>query len=91
MSAATMPPQLDDSGLFRVIELQARYHDLIDRYVRRRVTDSQDADRVVSRVFARMAADIAEMPDRPLPWLIATARHECAAIRLGGRTIRPRP
>jgi DNA-directed RNA polymerase specialized sigma24 family protein len=59
------------------VRLEAQYLDLIDLYVRRRVHDSAQADRVVHEVFLKARANPAQVRARPLPWLISTARHEC--------------
>jgi DNA-directed RNA polymerase specialized sigma24 family protein len=81
MNATTQAAATDEPDLFRLIELRARYCDIIDRYVRHRAPCRDQADRVVEAVFQHAAAHLAEIPDQPLPWLIATARHECAEAR----------
>ena len=62
-------------------ELRAQYEDLIDRYVRRRVADGEQAERIVRDVFLRADANPAQVRATPLPWLIGIARRECAQAR----------
>jgi len=64
-------------------QLRAQYEDLIDRYVRRRVSDGEQAERIVRDVFLRAGANPAQVRATPLPWLIGTARRECAQARTG--------
>ena len=64
--------------------LKARYGDLIARYVHRRTDCPQEAARVVDAVFRTAASQRDTLPSTPLPWLIATARHECARALTGG-------
>jgi DNA-directed RNA polymerase specialized sigma24 family protein len=81
MTAITQAGTAGEPDLYRLIELHARYFDIIDRYVRHRAPCRDQAGRVVDAVFQHAAAHLAEIPDPPLPWLIATARHECAEAR----------
>jgi DNA-directed RNA polymerase specialized sigma24 family protein len=63
------------------IELQGRYDELIHRYVRRRVPDPRQAERIVLEVFQKAGANPAQVQANPLPWLIAAARRACAQVR----------
>jgi DNA-directed RNA polymerase specialized sigma24 family protein len=63
------------------IELQGRYDELIHRYVRRRVPDPRQAERIVREVFQKAVANPAQVQANPLPWLIAAARRACAQVR----------
>lgn len=71
-------PSGDTSAL---ADLQAQYLDLIDRYVRRRVPDPGEAERVVRAVFQKADANPAQVQANPLPWLIGAARRACAQVR----------
>lgn len=73
------------SGPFWMVDLQARYFDVIDRYVRKRVSDPERAREIVNHVFAAAAVsgNAGEVAASPLPWLIATARRACARSLLG--------
>ena len=67
-----------------VASLQARHGDLIARYVYRRTESPQDAERVLDAVFRTAADERDTIPAHALPWLIATARSQCAhTIRRG--------
>jgi DNA-directed RNA polymerase specialized sigma24 family protein len=76
---------------FLVMELHARYYMLIDRYVRHRLHDPVRSAEVVREVFARAASDPDSLPQRPLPLLIAIARHEIAEILTEGPLPTERP
>ena len=86
MVTATPPPEpaTDPCSL---VDLQGQYVDLIDRYVRRRVPDPRQAERVVREVFQMASSNPAQVQANPLPWLIAAARRACAGVR---RTNLPR-
>ena len=71
-------PSGDTSAL---TDLQAQYLDLIDRYVRRRIPDPGEAERVVRDVFQMAGANPAQVQANPLPWLIGAARRACAQVR----------
>lgn len=64
----------------RMMSLRARYGDLIGLYVRRRTCSPGAAAEVVDAVFRAAAAQWNAVPAEPLPWLLATARHECAEV-----------
>lgn len=66
-----------------MIDLQARYFDVIDRYVRKRVADQDRARDIINEVFVAAAVDSGEVLASPLPWLISTARRACARALLG--------
>lgn len=76
---------------FLVIELHARYHVLIDRYVRHRLHDPVRSAEVVSEVFTRAASEPDSLSRNPLPLLIAIARHEIAEILTEGPLPTERP
>ena len=80
-NATTPPPEQPPSDTCSLVELQGQYADLIDRYVRRRVPDSGQAERVVREVFQKAGANPADVRANPLPWLIAAARRACAGVR----------
>ena len=61
-----------------VASLQARHGDLIARYVHRRTESPQDAQRVLDAVFGTAVDERDTIPAHALPWLIATARRQCA-------------
>ena len=77
----TMPERWTPEDFFRVFELHVRYGQFIERYVNNRVFDQEAADRAVAAVFHAAVEAGSEIPDPPLPWLIARARHECAEAR----------
>ena len=87
MVTATTPPPTPSDDTCTLTALQGQYVDLIDRYVRRRVLDPRQADRVVREVFQKASANPAQVQANPLPWLIAAARRACAQVR---RTNLPR-
>lgn len=66
---------------FAPVDLQAQYVDVIEMYVRRRVADPVQAERVLRDVFVAADADAVGFRARPLPWLIGSARRECARLR----------
>jgi DNA-directed RNA polymerase specialized sigma24 family protein len=67
-----------------IASLQARHGDLIARYVHRRTGSPQDAQRVLDAVFQAAVDERDTIPAHALPWLIATARSQCAhALRRG--------
>jgi DNA-directed RNA polymerase specialized sigma24 family protein len=61
--------------------LRARYGDLIARYVTRRTDSPHEAAAILDSVFLAAAENRDHVPAHALPWLIATARRECAAAR----------
>jgi DNA-directed RNA polymerase specialized sigma24 family protein len=65
----------------RASGLRARHGDLISLYVHRRTESPQEATRIIDEVFRAAAEHHDRLPEHPLPWLIATARHECATAR----------
>lgn len=67
-----------------VPELRDRYGDLISRYVRNRVDDTE-AERIVGAVFVQAGHDPAAVGSNPLPWLISAARHQLVMSHLGQR------
>ena len=69
----------------RVMILRARYGDLIGLYVRRRTRSPGVAAEVVDAVFRAAADRWDAVPVDALPWLLATARHECADAYRAGR------
>ncbi len=81
MATETHQPPERPAEASSLAELQAQYLDLIDRYVRRRVPDPGQADRVVRDVFQRAGANPAQVQANPLPWLIGAARRACAQVR----------
>lgn len=81
------PPPEPPTDVSSLAEPQGPYVDVINRYVRRRVPDPRQAERVVGEVFGRAGANPAQLQANPLPWLIAAARQACAAVR---RTTLPR-
>ena len=81
MVTATTPPPEPVTDTSWLVELQAQYLDLIDRYVRRRVPDPRQAERVVREVFQKARANPGQVLAHPLPWLIGTARRACAQVR----------
>jgi DNA-directed RNA polymerase specialized sigma24 family protein len=87
MVTATTPPPESPTDTCSLVEL-GQYVDLINRYVRRRVLDPRQADRVVREVFQTASANPAQAQANPLPWLIAAARRACAGVR---RTNLPTP
>jgi DNA-directed RNA polymerase specialized sigma24 family protein len=67
-----------------VASLRARHGDLIARYVHRRTESPQDAERVLEEVFQAALDERDTIPAHARPWLIATARSQCAqALRRG--------
>ena len=67
-----------------IASLQARHGDLIARYVHRRTESPEDAQRVLDAVFRTAVDERDTIPAHALPWLIATARSQCAqALRRG--------
>jgi DNA-directed RNA polymerase specialized sigma24 family protein len=81
MVTATTPPPEPPTDPRTLVDLQGQYLDLIDRYVRRRVPDPRQAERVVREVFQKAGANPAQVQANPLPWLIAAARYACAQVR----------
>lgn len=81
MALTGIPQQWTPHDFFRVFELHARYVQIIEPYVRHRIPDQATADRVVAAVFHAAVQAGPEIPDPALPWLIATARRECAEAR----------
>jgi DNA-directed RNA polymerase specialized sigma24 family protein len=81
MVSATTPPPEPSVEPRSLVELQGRYHELIHRYVRRRVPDPSQAERIVREVFQKAGAHPAQVQANPLPWLIAAARRACAQSR----------
>ena len=81
MVIATTPPPEPPTDPCTLVDLQGQYLDLIDRYVRRRVPDPRQAERVVREVFQKANANPAQVQANPLPWLIAAARRACAQVR----------
>ena len=81
MVTATTPPPEPSAEPRSLVELQGRYDDLIHRYVRRRVPDPRQAERIVHEVFQKAGASPAQVQANPLPWLIAAARRACAQVR----------
>ena len=79
-TAPPQPPEPSD-GKSELADLQAQHLDLIDRYVRRRVPDPEQAERVVREVFQDAGANPAQVQANPLPWLIGAARRACAQAR----------
>lgn len=63
-------------------QLRARHGELIARYARRRLATDEHADHVLDQVFTQAAVNRGELAGPALPWLIAKARGECAALRL---------
>jgi DNA-directed RNA polymerase specialized sigma24 family protein len=61
--------------------LRARHGDLIARYVNRRTDSPHEAAAIIDSVFQTAAENRDRVPVHALPWLIATARRECAAAR----------
>lgn len=88
MVTETTPPPEPVTDTFWLVDLQAQYLDLIDRYVHRRVPDRRQAERVVREVFEKAGANPAQVLAHPLPWLIGTARRACAQVR---RANAPKP
>lgn len=91
VTATTSPPTPPDDTC-TLTPLQGQYLDLINRYVRRRVPDPRQAERVVREVFQKAAANPAQVQAHPLPWLIAAARRACVGVRhvhLPGTDLRP--
>jgi RNA polymerase sigma-70 factor, ECF subfamily len=72
--AAVEDPQTCFEALYR------RHSGAIRRYVLRR-SDAQSADDVVADVFVICWRRLADVPDDPLPWLLAVARHVLANRR----------
>lgn len=62
-------------------QLRARHGDLISRYAQRRLGSLEQADQVTQDVFAHAAANRSQVGEPALPWLIATARAQCAQYR----------
>lgn len=81
MATPTTPPPEPSAEPRSLIELQGQYHELIHRYVRRRVPDPRQAERIVREVFQKAGANPAQVQANPLPWLIAAARRACAQVR----------
>ena len=81
MVTATPPPAEPPTDTSALAELQGQYAALIDRYVRRRVPDPRQAERVVREVFQKASVNPAQVQANPLPWLIAAARRACAGVR----------
>jgi DNA-directed RNA polymerase specialized sigma24 family protein len=61
--------------------LRTRHGDLIGRYVSRRTDSPHQAAAILDSVFQAAAEQRDRVPAHALPWLIATARRECAAVR----------
>lgn len=61
--------------------LRAQHGDLLARYVNRRTDTPHEAAAILDSVFQAAAQHRDRVPAHPLPWLIATARSECAAAR----------
>jgi DNA-directed RNA polymerase specialized sigma24 family protein len=78
---ATTPPPEPSAEPRSLIQLQGQYAELIHRYVRRRVPDPRQAERIVHEVFQRAGANPAQVQANPLPWLIAAARRACVQVR----------
>jgi DNA-directed RNA polymerase specialized sigma24 family protein len=81
MATATTPPPEPSAEPRSLGELQGRYDDLIHRYVRRRVPDPRQAERIVREVFQKAGESPTQVQANPLPWLIAAARRACAQVR----------
>jgi DNA-directed RNA polymerase specialized sigma24 family protein len=81
MATPTTPPPEPSAAPRSLIELQGQYDELIHRYVRRRVPDPRQAERIVREVFQKAGANPAQVQANPLPWLIAAARRACAQVR----------
>ena len=81
MVTATTPPAEPSAEPRSLFELQGQYDELIHRYVRRRVPDPRQAERIVREVFQKAGAHPAQVQANPLPWLIAVARRACAQER----------
>ena len=81
MVTATTPPPQPSAEPRSIVELQGRYDELIHRYVRRRVPDPKQAERIVREVFQKADAHPGQVQANPLPWLIAAARRACAQVR----------
>jgi hypothetical protein len=87
MTHATRQPAVPTPTSFQVFETHARYHAVIDRYVRNRVHDPERAALVLREVHRYAASDAVALAENPLPLLIARARYECAEAL----TINPLP
>ena len=77
---------------YRVVERRARFEQLyrahagaIRTYAARRVSSEAAADDVVSDVFLVVWRRLDDVPDEPLPWLLATARRALANRRRSER------
>ncbi len=81
MVTATTPPPEPSAEPRSLVELQGQYDDVIHRYVRRRVPDPRQAERIEREVFQKAGANPAQVQANPLPWLIAAARRACAQDR----------
>jgi DNA-directed RNA polymerase specialized sigma24 family protein len=81
MVTATIPPPEPCAEPRSLVELQGRYDELIHRYVRRRVPDPRQAERIVREVFQKAVEHPGQVQANPLPWLIAAARRACAQVR----------
>lgn len=81
MPTATPQPPEPPGDKSALADLQAQYVDLIDRYVRRRIPDPGQAERVVRDVFQKAGSNPSQVQANPLPWLIAAARRACAQVR----------
>ena len=81
MVTATTPPPQPSAEPRSIVELQGRYDELIHRYVRRRVPDPKQAERIVREVFQKAVEHPGQVQANPLPWLIAAARRACAQVR----------
>jgi DNA-directed RNA polymerase specialized sigma24 family protein len=81
MPTATQKPPEPPADKSARADLQAQYVDLIDRYVRRRIPDPAQAERVVRDVFQKAGANPEQVQASPLPWLIGAARRACAQVR----------
>lgn len=69
--------------------LRARHGDVIARYVNRRTESPYEAAQILEAVFQAAADRHGTLPANALPWLIATARHECAEARRPHPRARP--
>ena len=81
MVTATTPPPEQPTDPRSMFYLQGQYDELIHRYVRRRVPDPRQAERIVREVFQNARANPAQVQANPLPWLIVAARRACAQVR----------
>ncbi len=61
---------------FLAVELHSRYHEVIERYVRKRIHDPELAASVLGEVHRSIVRDPEWFARNPLPRLIAVARRE---------------